>query len=52
MSGYKNFAVVGAGLLGGMITEELLKAKADGFVDKVVILSRPVSDDWRQSLFP
>lgn len=43
MSGYKIFAVVGAGNIGTPITEELLNAKSTGTVDKVVILSRPVS---------
>ncbi|KZV60712.1 NAD-P-binding protein [Peniophora sp. CONT] len=43
MSGYKSFAVVGAGNIGGPIIEELLNAKATGAIDKVVILSRPAS---------
>ncbi|KZV68772.1 NAD-P-binding protein [Peniophora sp. CONT] len=43
MSGYKNFAVVGAGNIGALIIEELLNAKSTGSVDKVVILSRPES---------
>lgn len=42
MSGFKNFGLVGVGNVGGLIVDELLKAKADGKVDKVVILSRPV----------
>ena len=43
MPGYKNFALVGAGLIGGVIADELLKAKSNGTIDKLVILSRPVS---------
>ncbi|VDC05084.1 unnamed protein product [Peniophora sp. CBMAI 1063] len=43
MSGYKNFAVVGAGNIGASIIEELLKTKSTGKVDKVVVLSRPES---------
>ncbi|VDC07393.1 unnamed protein product [Peniophora sp. CBMAI 1063] len=43
MSGYKSFAIVGAGLIGGTIAEELLKAKTEGVVDKIVLLSRPNS---------
>ena len=42
MTGFKNFAVVGAGLLGGPVTEELLKLKSNGAVGKVVLLTRPV----------
>ncbi|KZT55911.1 NAD(P)-binding protein [Calocera cornea HHB12733] len=40
MSGYKNFAVAGAGTIGLPIVEELLKAKAAGTVAKVVVLTR------------
>jgi len=40
MSGYKNFAVAGAGTMGSLIVEELLKEKAAGHVGKVVVLSR------------
>ncbi|VDB83215.1 unnamed protein product [Peniophora sp. CBMAI 1063] len=43
MSGYKNFAVVGAGNIGAPIIEELLNGKSTGKVDKVVVLSRPES---------
>ena len=42
MSGYKNFAVIGAGALGSYIVDELLKAKSDGTVDKVIVLTRAV----------
>ncbi|KZO93425.1 NAD-binding protein [Calocera viscosa TUFC12733] len=40
MSGYKTFAVAGAGTIGKYIIEELLKEKTTGKVDKVIILSR------------
>ncbi|KZO93426.1 NAD-binding protein [Calocera viscosa TUFC12733] len=40
MSGYKNFAVAGAGTLGIYIIDELLKEKATGKVEKVVVLTR------------
>lgn len=43
MSGFKNFVIVGAGNLGGFILKELLKAKTAGTVDKVVVLTRTVS---------
>ncbi|VDC05070.1 unnamed protein product [Peniophora sp. CBMAI 1063] len=43
MLGFKNFAVVGAGLLGGPITEELLKLRSNGAIGKVVLLTRPQS---------
>ncbi|KAI0294070.1 NAD-P-binding protein [Multifurca ochricompacta] len=40
MSGYKNFAVVGAGSTGSFIIRQLLKEKATGIVDNVVVLTR------------
>ncbi|KZO98446.1 NAD-P-binding protein [Calocera viscosa TUFC12733] len=40
MSGYKTFAVAGAGAIGSIIVDELLKEKAAGKVDKVVVLTR------------
>ncbi|KZO98444.1 NAD-binding protein [Calocera viscosa TUFC12733] len=40
MSGYKRFAIAGAGALGKYIIEELLKEKATGKIDKIIILSR------------
>ncbi|VDC03006.1 unnamed protein product [Peniophora sp. CBMAI 1063] len=43
MSGFKNFAVVGAGTLGLPIIEELLNVKAAGSADKVLLLTRPES---------
>ena len=42
MTGFKNFAVVGAGTIGTPIVEELLNAKSAGSVDKVVLLTRAV----------
>ena len=42
MSGFKNFAIAGVGHIGGPILDELLKAKAAGTVDKIVVLTRPV----------
>ncbi|KAI0054400.1 NAD(P)-binding protein [Artomyces pyxidatus] len=43
MSGFKNFALAGAGGIGIFVVEELLKAKALGFVDKITILTRTQS---------
>ncbi|KAI0067435.1 NAD-P-binding protein [Artomyces pyxidatus] len=43
MSGYKNFAVVGAGKVGSFVLEEILEAKEDGAVDRVMILTRQES---------
>ena len=43
MSGYKNFAVVGAGQIGGFIIRQLLTDKAAGTVNDVVVLTREVS---------
>jgi len=40
MSGYTNFAVVGAGGLGTYIIQQLLKHKAAGIVKEVVVLTR------------
>jgi uncharacterized protein YbjT (DUF2867 family) len=42
MSGYTNFAVVGAGTLGIYIVQQLLKDKAAGIVKEVVVLTRQV----------
>ena len=42
MSGYSNFAVVGAGTLGIYIVQQLLKDKAAGIVKEVVVLTRQV----------
>jgi len=44
MSGYTKFAVVGAGRIGNCIVQELLKEKASGIVEEVVILTRQVSN--------
>ncbi|KAI0250536.1 NAD-P-binding protein [Lactifluus subvellereus] len=40
MSGYKNFAIVGAGTLGGFMVRQFLKEKAAGTVNEVVVLTR------------
>lgn len=42
MSGYTNFAVIGAGNFGSFIIQQLLKDKAAGTVKKVVVLTRQV----------
>jgi saccharopine dehydrogenase-like NADP-dependent oxidoreductase len=42
MSGYTNFAVVGAGTLGNYVIQQLLKDKAAGTVKEVVVLTRQV----------
>ena len=43
MSGYTNFAVIGAGGIGSYIVQQLLKEKAAGIVKEVVVLSRQVT---------
>jgi saccharopine dehydrogenase-like NADP-dependent oxidoreductase len=43
MSGYTNFAVIGAGEMGKYIVQQLLKDKDAGIVKEVVVLSRQVS---------
>ena len=43
MSGYRNFAIIGAGALGNYIIRQFLKEKAAGTVNEVVVLSRQVS---------
>ena len=43
MSGYKNFAVAGTGNIGSYIVQQLLKDKASGIINEVVVLSRQVS---------
>jgi pyrroline-5-carboxylate reductase len=42
MSGFKKFAIVGAGNIGGFIVEELLKQKAAGSVEEIIVVTRPV----------
>jgi uncharacterized protein YbjT (DUF2867 family) len=42
MSGYTNFAVIGAGNFGTFIIQQLLKDKAAGTVKEVVVLTRQV----------
>jgi len=48
MSGYTNFAVIGAGGIGNSIVQQLLKDKAVGIVKEVVVLSRQVT--WSGSV--
>ena len=43
MPGYKNFAIVGAGITGSFIVHQFLKDKAAGTVNEVVVLTREVS---------
>ena len=43
MSRYKNFAVVGAGQIGGFIIRQLLTDKVAGTVNDVVVLTRQAS---------
>jgi saccharopine dehydrogenase-like NADP-dependent oxidoreductase len=43
MSGYKNFAVVGAGNIGAFIIHQLLTDKAAGTINDVVVLTRQAS---------
>jgi uncharacterized protein YbjT (DUF2867 family) len=43
MSGYKNFAVVGAGMLGTFVIDQLIKDKAAGTINDVVVLTRQAS---------
>ena len=43
MSGYKNFAVVGAGQLGNYLIRQLITDKAAGTINDVVVLTRQAS---------
>ena len=43
MSGYTNFAVVGAGTFGTFIVQQLLKDKAAGSIKEVIVLTRQVN---------
>ncbi|KAI0043498.1 NAD-P-binding protein [Auriscalpium vulgare] len=43
MSGFKKFVVLGAGNIGTFVAEELLKEKAAGTIDDVLIFTRPDS---------
>ncbi|KAH9989375.1 NAD-P-binding protein [Russula compacta] len=40
MSGYKNFAIIGAGSTGSIIVRQFLKDKAAGTINEVVVLTR------------
>ena len=42
MSGYNNFAIVGAGTFGSFVVRQFLKDKAAGTVKEVVVLTRQV----------
>jgi hypothetical protein len=42
MSGYKNFAIVGAGIIGSFVVRQFLKEKAAGTINEVVVLTRQV----------
>ena len=43
MSGYKNFAVVGAGEIGSFIIRQLISDQAAGTINDVVVLTRQAS---------
>jgi pyrroline-5-carboxylate reductase len=43
MSGYKNFAIVGAGTIGNIVIRQFLKDKAAGTVNEVAVLTRQVN---------
>lgn len=45
MSGYKNFAIVGAGTLGNFVIRQFLNEKAAGTVNEVVVLTRQVNSN-------
>ena len=54
MSGYKNFAIVGAGAVGNCLVHQFLKDKAVGTVNQVVVLTRqvsPYSHDYKSKVF-
>jgi len=40
MSGYKNFAIVGAGVTGSFIVRQLSKDKAAGIINQIIVLTR------------
>jgi uncharacterized protein YbjT (DUF2867 family) len=50
MSGYTNFAVVGAGDIGRYIVEQLLKEKVAGTIKEVVVLTRQVKNSFGNSV--
>jgi pyrroline-5-carboxylate reductase len=56
MSGYKNFAIVGAGTLGNYIIRQFLSEKAARTVNEVVVLTRQVSKhdpiSWDEAYVP
>ncbi|OCB83958.1 NAD-binding protein [Sanghuangporus baumii] len=48
MSAYKHFAVVGAGSIGRVIVEELVKKKDEGRISSIVVLTR--SSGWSEDI--
>ncbi|KAL5498519.1 hypothetical protein ACEPAH_1872 [Sanghuangporus vaninii] len=48
MSAYKHFAVAGAGSIGRVIVEELVKKKDEGKISSIVVLTR--SSGWSEDL--
>jgi ketopantoate reductase len=44
MSGYTNFAIVGAGVIGSYIVSQLLRDRTSGVVKDVVVLTRQVCE--------
>jgi hypothetical protein len=51
MSGYKKFAIIGAGDLGMYVVRQFLEEKAAGTVDEIVVLTRQVSPFRPQAVF-
>jgi uncharacterized protein YbjT (DUF2867 family) len=51
MSGYKNFAIVGAGTLGSYIVRQFLQEKAAGTVNEVLVLTRQVRRTIQNTCF-
>ncbi|KAI0250538.1 NAD-P-binding protein [Lactifluus subvellereus] len=52
MSGYKNFAVVGAGATGSFLVRQLLKDKAAGTLNEVIVLTRQTTFDGDARVIP
>ena len=46
MSGYKNFAVVGAGQMGSFLVRQLITDKAAGTINEVIVLTRQVQPSF------
>ena len=49
MSTYKHFAVAGAGSIGRVIVEELVKKKDEGKIASIVVLTRSVRVEYTGS---